>query len=716
MFNLSHHSRRLFARICSTAVATLLFTFTALAQDVRSRTESSTDVPQQANVSVSGQEIFSREWLANDPRSPDGDGLGPMFNGSSCVACHNLGGTGGAGALGKNVELGSVNAINLRFQQVAPSLQSGAAQPVTSFRKELLKLHPGFEKANTVVIHKFGISPDHDDWRMGLLKSPRQNGFTAATGSRALNPFDEPASVSADPADSTNEDAEADVFGLPTPTAPSGDPAPRRQTGRQGSNSTTTLPRPGPSTNSGFDSPQRSIPQPVAPQPSIPQPLAPQPFAPQQSIPQPVAPQPSASRPSASQVSTPQVSARQPSASQVSAPQPLVAPQPFAPQKSIPQPVAPQQPVRSSQPSVFRGAIVESQAPRQAVQRPSRVPSSQPAQRLVPGFDPDTVQQTLPSSSVQFPIVNKAVKQIQQLKGQANTGLTRQRSIGRSVVQFSQRNTPALFGAGLIDRIPESALVAAAGTRHEDSPQVSGRVARDSKGMVGRFGWKSQKPSLEEFTRAACAVELGLHVPGHAQAGVPYQPNQKPKGLDLSEQQLSALVGYLRELPRPVQTKPQDKQAAAIIDAGEELFKSVGCAACHQRKLGSVDGLYSDLLLHDMGNELGGTGSYGSFNSPGDLANEPPVTGSKKPRKVVATQNEWRTAPLWGVRDSAPYLHDGRANTLRQAIAFHGGESADSTIKFFMLSPQKQQKLIAFLKTLTAPPATKPTVTKTALK
>lgn len=283
------------------------------------------------------------------------------------------------------------------------------------------------------------------------------------------------------------------------------------------------------------------------------------------------------------------------------------------------------------------------------------------------------------------------------------------------MIQVSQRNTPALFGAGLIDAMPENVLLEAAKAKFDEFPTVSGRVARDTDGKVGRFGWKAQKPSLEEFTKAACAVELGLDVPGHAQAGTPYKPKQTAKGLDINKAQLAAMVEYLQELPRPIQNKPADKQTAKVIDEGEELFNSVGCATCHVRKLGNVDGLYGDLLLHDMGSELGGTGSYGVFTpSPGNQ--DQPQQASQQAKPIVATQTEWRTAPLWGVRDSAPYLHDGRATTLDQAIAFHGGESADSTIKYFMLNSAKQQKLIAFLKTLTAPSQREPKVIKTALR
>ena len=65
--------------------------------------------------------------------------------------------------------------------------------------------------------------------------------------------------------------------------------------------------------------------------------------------------------------------------------------------------------------------------------------------------------------------------------------------------------------------------------------------------------------------------------------------------------------------------------------------------------------------------------------------------------------DEWRTPPLWGVADSAPYLHDGRASTLEEAIRLHGGQGADASQRFAQSSPAEQAQLIAFLKTLRAP-------------
>jgi CxxC motif-containing protein (DUF1111 family) len=218
----------------------------------------------------------------------------------------------------------------------------------------------------------------------------------------------------------------------------------------------------------------------------------------------------------------------------------------------------------------------------------------------------------------------------------------------------------------------------------------------------------------------ACAVELGLNVPGHPQSGVPLKPDYEPAGLDMNDAECRALVRYLADLPAPVETKSSTEAEAAYLAGGKKLFTEVGCAACHAPKLGEVAGIYSDLLLHDMGPDSEDTGDYGVFLpfSPGSKVEEPVevhVTqaapgGGEPPANnpgfvVGASSAEWRTPPLWGCRDSAPYMHDGRAQTLEQAIAFHGGQAARSAREFFLLTTEQRQQVTAFLKSLTAPSA-----------
>jgi CxxC motif-containing protein (DUF1111 family) len=267
---------------------------------------------------------------------------------------------------------------------------------------------------------------------------------------------------------------------------------------------------------------------------------------------------------------------------------------------------------------------------------------------------------------------------------------------GGVVVRTSPLNPPALFGAGRIDAIPDEAIEAAARRKAPSASRVKGRVSRLPDGRVGRFGWKAQTAKLKEFVLTAAATEIGLEVPGHHQAADPRLPGIGAPGLDMDRAQCEALAAYVRSLPAPVERVPADADEAAQVKAGEAAFREVSCAGCHLPKLGDVEGIYSDLLLHEMGPELGDTGPYGVF-APGAAA-APPAAG-----EGVATAREWRTPPLWGLRDSAPYLHDGQARTVDQAIARHGGQGAASAQRFARLSPRRKQQLVAFLMSLSAP-------------
>lgn len=257
---------------------------------------------------------------------------------------------------------------------------------------------------------------------------------------------------------------------------------------------------------------------------------------------------------------------------------------------------------------------------------------------------------------------------------------------------INERNPPPLFGAGLIDQVSAQAIVAQAAKKHEGFPAVTGRVARTEDGRLGRFGWKGEVASLPEFVARACATEIGLDVPGMHQLtfnGAKVKIDKTAK-LDLGHAELNALTGYVALLPQP------DRMPSPRAARGERVFESVGCSACHVRKLGAVDGLYSDLLLHDMGPGLSSAGGYYGMVEESVAVAKPGDT---------PTDQEWRTPPLWGVRDSGPYLHNGRAVTLDEAIRLHGGEALASRTRYIELTPSDRRDVIAFLKSLVAPTA-----------
>ena len=276
-------------------------------------------------------------------------------------------------------------------------------------------------------------------------------------------------------------------------------------------------------------------------------------------------------------------------------------------------------------------------------------------------------------------------------------------------VSVTQRNTPALFGDGLLDAIPEDALhaeqrrnsdlIRIVGLSRAKDSKIRGRVARLPNGRLGRFGWKAEFASLDDFVRAACANELGLSNPARAQATSLAKRDYQPKGVDLTDAQCVLIGDFLRELPAPVQVVPPDPNGKARVENGSKQFAAIGCADCHTPDLGPIKGFYSNLLLHDMGSDLASsTGYYG----------EPPAPPGSSGEDAPPIANEWRTPPLWGVADSAPYLHDGRANSLEQAIASHKGEASDVAARFSSLPRPDQDDLIAFLGTLRAPSSTRP--------
>lgn len=329
---------------------------------------------------------------------------------------------------------------------------------------------------------------------------------------------------------------------------------------------------------------------------------------------------------------------------------------------------------------------------------------------------------------------------------------------------LSQRNTPALFGIGTIESIGEARIRALAEKQAARSDgKISGR-------FVGKFGWRGQIASLSQFVSQACAGELGLNQgismdslsrPGRSrarldpqpfspltltatQAGDPADFRYVNSGIDMDSAEVSELTRYVASLPRPTERPPQGYSRRDVLK-GERLFNSIGCVDCHVADLRPVSGMFSDLLLHDMGPKLQSpdpaplgdlvtqrvlktptfkqngpqASTASSYFGGGDLLAQLPMpepvpqpqrprfprgdTATAAPASWDALQREWKTPPLWGVADTAPYLHDGRAETLEQAILWHGGEAEASQRGYSQLSPPERDLVIAFLSSLRSP-------------
>ncbi|QDU21156.1 di-heme oxidoredictase family protein [Urbifossiella limnaea] len=264
----------------------------------------------------------------------------------------------------------------------------------------------------------------------------------------------------------------------------------------------------------------------------------------------------------------------------------------------------------------------------------------------------------------------------------------------------------ALFGAGWIDLISDRAILRNARNRgvqnavRELSLQFDdipvGKV-RHVAGGVGKFGWRGQFHTLSEFVSVACANELGLGTPDNPQAQ-PFTSHSPASEPDLDRTQVRQLVAFVKTLPRPIEA-----DGGAHAARGRQLFGEIGCAACHVPDLGGVTGVYSDFLLYVMEDPVpsGGRGGSAYDPAPPEL-NLPGRPGSE------TEPNEWKTPPLWGVADSAPYWHDGTAPSLKDAVLKHRGNGKAVSERFKKLPAADQESVLAFLGTLKAPPDAQP--------
>lgn len=251
------------------------------------------------------------------------------------------------------------------------------------------------------------------------------------------------------------------------------------------------------------------------------------------------------------------------------------------------------------------------------------------------------------------------------------------------------RNPPALFGAGLVLAVDEATIRSHEDPDDADGDGISGRVNVD-RGRVGRFGSQAIAAGLFDFMHVEVFLQLGVTVelPSDAQrAGLPFpDPTLEGSGVfvpdpadpipdpEMTNSDFTDLVTFVQLLAGPELT-PLDATSAR----GRDVFASLGCESCHIPRMASAVGplpLYSDLLLHDMG-------SLGD-----ELAVED------------ARAHELKTAPLWGVVALGPYLHDGRALTLDEAILGHDGEGRAARVAYAAAPAGDRDALLAFLATL----------------
>jgi CxxC motif-containing protein (DUF1111 family) len=274
-----------------------------------------------------------------------------------------------------------------------------------------------------------------------------------------------------------------------------------------------------------------------------------------------------------------------------------------------------------------------------------------------------------------------------------------------------------VFGGGLIEAIPESAIMAQVNTQSDQkhrmgiggrpntnlgagvsgSPNTSG-----NDGTITRFGWKAQNKSLEIFAGEAYNVEMGVtnelfpnerdETPGCVFNGTP----EDSTNFDLSGTALPSDIVRFAVFMRFLD-QPQPGPSTPSTQHGAKVFQQIGCALCHtpafttgQSSVGALSNIqanvFSDLLIHHMGPNLADGVVQGQAHG-----------------------DEFRTAPLWGLGQRLFFLHDGRTKNLIKAInqhaSFSDGHYPDSEANgvinnFRKLSPQDEQDLLNFLRSL----------------
>jgi CxxC motif-containing protein (DUF1111 family) len=267
-------------------------------------------------------------------------------------------------------------------------------------------------------------------------------------------------------------------------------------------------------------------------------------------------------------------------------------------------------------------------------------------------------------------------------------------------LRISPRVAPVMIGLGLLEAVPDERLLELADPDDANADGVSGRVNRvydASAGgyALGRFGWKAEQPSLRVQSAGAFLGDIGITSSLFPDAECTASETDCLEAEDggapeIDDLLLDRVETYSRLLAPPIRERFDD--ARTLL--GRALFHDTGCASCHTPRhvtgdealpelRGQVIYPYTDLLLHDMGDEL--SDARPAFDAEG---------------------REWRTPPLWGigripaVNGHDRLLHDGRARGVAEAVLWHGGEGEAARERFRELGADERAALVRFVESL----------------
>lgn len=258
--------------------------------------------------------------------------------------------------------------------------------------------------------------------------------------------------------------------------------------------------------------------------------------------------------------------------------------------------------------------------------------------------------------------------------------------------QISPRRALPLVGLGLLDNISEEEILLYEDANDRNKDGISGKAnyaysPETGKTELGRFNWKASTTSVKQQIAVAFNGDMGLTNPLYPAENCTQtqkkclEHSKASNGLDVPAHRLDAVTFYVNSLRVPASRNYKGRAQ------GGKLFKQIGCANCHRDSMRTKDGSlihpYSDMLLHDMGPAL--ADGVQEFDARG---------------------NEWRTPPLWGIGlrkkvwESASFLHDGRADTIEEAIYWHGGEALQARNFYEQLNSIEKKKLLRFIESL----------------
>ncbi|HEV7734383.1 MAG TPA: di-heme oxidoredictase family protein [Candidatus Binatia bacterium] len=252
-----------------------------------------------------------------------------------------------------------------------------------------------------------------------------------------------------------------------------------------------------------------------------------------------------------------------------------------------------------------------------------------------------------------------------------------------------RRSVSSTLGAGLVEAIPDEQRLDREMAQAAANPAMAGRVhvvtsVSDGLQHVGRFGWKATGALLADVVAEAMVNEMGVTNPlfpaesppnGNVALLALCDPVPDPEDTGAFLDELTTLLRFLSPMPVP-------KRMQGIVQPGEVIFNAIGCGFCHYSGYttvsanAAIDGklvdLYSDLLLHDVGT--------GDGLADGN-----------------AQAAEFRTAPLWVLKSTAPFLHDGRARNIEGAILAHAGQATDVRAAYMALAKTERLAVLKFL-------------------